>query len=81
MAIERRILFLVETYVVRQGDDDRDSRELHDEILFMGVLGALLFDPQSLSLNRQVGGSFNDTQRSLGGERLRLCRAFSLSVC
>ena len=60
----------VETYVVRKGDRDRTSREAHEAILFLGMLGGLLFDPESLSLNQKVGGTFSDAQRKAGGQWL-----------
>lgn len=46
-------------------------------IPLLGVLGGLVFDFKSLSLNQEVGGTLNDTQRKFGGERLRLIRSFN----
>ena len=66
----------VETFVVRTGDQNRISRETHEAILALGVMGGLLFDRVSFSPNQKFGGSFTDEQRRKGGERPRLFRAF-----
>lgn len=69
---------IVETYAVRAGDGDRTSRERHDAILALGVMGGLLFDPTSVYQNQKVGRSFTDEKRAKGGERPRLSRVFGL---
>eukprot|EP00752_Nemacystus_decipiens_P005861 g5295.t1 len=56
----------LETFAVRKGDGDRNSREAHKAILALGVCGGLVFDPQSISLSQRVGSDFNDEWRKCG---------------
>ncbi|CAB1107869.1 unnamed protein product [Ectocarpus sp. CCAP 1310/34] len=56
-----------ETYAWRTGDPHRSSREPHEAILALVFLGGLVWCPESIALNQKVGGTFNDDQRSRGG--------------
>ncbi|CAB1108827.1 unnamed protein product [Ectocarpus sp. CCAP 1310/34] len=62
-----------ETYVWRMGDPYRSSRELHEAILALDVLGGLVWCPESVGLNQKVGGTFTDEQRSRGGNSVESC--------